>query len=237
MRINYKTLKNQMNWLPLLAVFLVTFTACQEDEGDVVEPVPTAYVAIYNAAPNSPELDVLVDNRQIFRQPLNYTDYTQYLNFYTGERALKVNSFNASSALVDTTINFQPDQAYSVFIADDLADLSAVVVEDNADTPAAGKALVRMIHLSPDAQAVDLVEEDGTRLFADQQFKQATDFVEVDANTYNLMLNATGSGDEVASIPDADFRSGGIYTVIVRGFATPPAGNANGLSVQIISNN
>ena len=237
MKISFEILKNKMKWLPLAVIFLVPLTGCMDDEGETLEPIPTAYVSIYNAAPDAPELDVLVDNRQIFRQPLNYTDFTRYLNFYTGDRELKISSFNASSVLVDTTVNFQPDKAYSVFITDDVADLSAVVVEDNTDAPASGKALIRIVHLSPDAPAVDLVQEDGTSFFTNQPFKQASDFTEVDADTYDLMLNVAGSSDEVASIPDADFRAGGVYTIIVRGFATPPAGNTNSLSVQILNNN
>ena len=230
-------MKNKMKWLPLAAICLVPLASCNEDDTEVIEPVPTAYVSIYNASPDAPELDVLVDSRQIFSQPLSYTDYTRYLNFYTGDRELIISPFNANNALVDTTLNFQPNKAYSVFIADDVADLSAVVVEDNVDAPEAGQALVRMIHLSPDASAVDLVEEDATRLFANQTFKQASAFKAVDADLYNLKLNAAGSSDQVLSIPDADFRAGGVYTIIVRGFATPPAGNLNSLSVQIVSNN
>ena len=229
-------LKNRMKWMPLAAIFLVPFTGCQDEESEVT-PVPTAFVSIYNAAPDAPELDILVDNQPIFRQPLNYTDYTRYLNFYTGDRDLKISSFNANNVLVDTTVTFRPDQVYSVFIADDVNDLTTVVVEDDAETPEAGKALVRMIHLSPDAQAVDLVEEGGSSLFTNQAFKQASDFQLVDADTYDLQLTVAGSSDAVASIPNADFRSGGIYTIIVRGFATPPSGNTNNLSVQIVNNN
>ena len=237
MKIKLKTIKDKMRWLPLAAIFLVPLASCNEDDTEVIEPVPTAYVSIYNASPDAPELDVTVDNRQIFSQPLRYTDYTRYLNFYTGDRDLKISSFNANNALVDTKINFEPNKAYSVFIADDVADLSAVVVEDNVDAPEAGQALVRMIQLSPDASAVNLVDEDGSSLFANQTFKQASEFKAVDADTYNLKLNAADSNDQVLSIPDANFIAGGVYTIIVRGFATPPAGNANGLSVQIVNNN
>ena len=237
MKINFEMVKSKMKWLPLAAIFVAPLAACTDEEGDTIEPVPTAFVSIYNASPDAPELDVTVDNRSVFSQPLSYTDYTRYLNFYTGDRELKISSFNANNALVDTTLNFQPNKAYSVFIADDVADLSAVVVEDNVEAPEAGQALVRMIHLSPDAQAVDLLEEDGTNLFADQEFKQASAFQAVDANTYNLKLNAAGSSDQVLSIPDVNFSAGGVYTIIVRGFATPPAGNTNVLSVQIVSNN
>ena len=237
MRINFEMVKSKMKWLPLAAIFVAPLTACTDEEEEVVEPVPTAYVSIYNASPDAPELDVLVDNRQIFSQPLSYTDYTRYLNFYTGDRELKISSFNANNALVDTTLNFQPNKAYSVFIADDVADLSAVVVEDNVDAPEAGQALVRLVHLSPDAPAVDLLAEDGTSLFANQTFKQASEFTAVDADTYNLKLNAAGSSNQVLSVPDVNFSAGGVYTIIVRGFADPPAGNANGLSVQIVSNN
>ena len=229
-------LKNKMKWLPLAAIFLVPLAGCMDDDNEVIEPVPTAYVSIYNASPDAPELDISVDNRPIFNQPLGYTDYSRYLNFFTGDRELKISSFNANNTLVDTTVNFEADKAYSMFIADDLDDLTAVVVEDNADAPEAGEALIRMVHLSPDAPAVDLLDGDGTSLFANQAFKQATDFMAVDADTYTLNLNAAGSSDNVLSVPDATFREGGIYTIIVRGFATPPAGNSNSLSIQILSN-
>ena len=237
MKTNEMLLRNKLKWVSVCAILWLPLAGCMDDEGEMVEPVAQAYVSIYNASPNAPQLDVSVDNRQIFNQPLNYTDYTRYLNFYTGDRALKISSFNANSVLVDTTVNFQADKAYSMFIADDVADLSAVVVEDNAETPAPGKALVRLVHLSPDAQAVDVTEENGTTLFTNQLFKQASAFKEVDADTYNLMLNTAGDTGEGLSVPDATFRSQGIYTLIVRGFATPPAGNTNTLSVQIVSNN
>ncbi len=235
MKIIFEKLKNKLKWLPFSAILLFPLTGCLDN--DNVEPIPVAYVSIFNAAPDAPELDVLVDNKQIFSQPLDYADYSRYLNFYTGDRKLKINSFNANNVLVDTTVNFQPDKAYSVFIADDLADLSALVVEDSADTPETGKAMIRIIHLSPDAPAVDLEEADGTSLFTNQTFKQASAFKEVDADTYNLKLNVGGNSSEAISIPDAEFRSRGIYSIIVRGFATPPTGNLNSLSVQIVNNN
>lgn len=235
MKINFMSLKNKAKWWPLCAFLWLPLVGCMEDEGENVEPVPVAYVSIYNASPNAPQLDVSVDDRQLFNRPLNYTDYTRYLNFYTGERELKISSFNANSVLVDTTVNLQADKVYSMFIADDVDDLSAVVVEDNAETPAPGKALIRLVHLAPDAPVVDLATEDGTSLLTNQPFKQASAFQEVDADTYNLVVNPDGG--EGLSVPDATFRSQGIYTLIVRGYATPPAGNSNRLSVQIVSNN
>lgn len=235
MKVNFEVLNKLVGILSGMVVML-SLTSCLDDE-DGVEPVPVAYVSIFHASPDAPDLDVVLDGRHLFNQPLEYTDYTSYLRFYTGNREIEFNSFNASNVLADTTYNFQASEAYSVFVINDVADLSTLIVEDNADTPATGKALVRFIQLSPDAPAVDFsVGEDNTPLFTNQQFKQATDFTEVTADTYSLAVKAAGGSDALVSVPEAELKSGGIYTVIVRGFTNPPSGNSNGLSIQIIQN-
>ena len=61
-------------------------TACMNDDDDNAITEPIAFVSLYHGSPNAPDSDVEVDNRQINTYPLEYTDYTGYLRFYTGER-------------------------------------------------------------------------------------------------------------------------------------------------------
>lgn len=213
-------------------VIMLFLTSCFDDD---TEPTPVAYVAIVHASPDAPDLDVVLDNQLLFDQPLEYTDYSIYRQFFTGNRELEFSPYNANNVLLDTMYNFEANKAYSVFVAGEEDNLSALIVEDEADEPEEGNALVRLVHLSPDAPAVDfIVGDEDTPLFSEQGFKEITDFTEVAADTYELAITEAGGSDALVSVPDADLDEGDIYTVIVRGFADPPAGNTNELSIQIV---
>jgi len=214
---------------------VLLLASCLDDDDRQNQPVPLAYVSIYHGSPNAPELDVLVDDKAINR--LEFTDYTGYLNFYTGDRNFKINPFNASNALVDTTINFVDGGFYSVFIVNDLSSVEALAVRDSASSPGSGKAKVRFINLSPDAPALDLSStENSAPVFTSQAFKKPSEFLEVDAKEYAFDVKTSGGTDSLVSVSDVELREGNFYTIIVRGFANPPAGNNNELSVEVIRN-
>lgn len=218
-----------------LAAFVVLLTSCSLDDDDsTVTPTPVAYVSLYHASPNAPELDVYVDERPVNR--LEFTDYTGYLNFYTGNRHLKINPFNASNALVDTTVTFADGGFYSVFIVNNLTSVEALTVRDSTSAPTEGKAKVRFINLSPDATSLDVTLNEGTSLFSGQAFKQPSDFVEIDADKSSFAVKAAGGSDASVSVSDLNLRPGRFYTIIARGFANPPSGNNNALSLEVIAN-
>lgn len=222
--------------LVCFVALVLLMSSCLDDDDGRVDPIPVAYVSIYHASPNAPEVDVYVDERPVNR--LEFTDYTGYLNFYTGDRNLKVNPFNANNALIDTTVTFVDGGFYSVFIADNVSNVEALTVRDSASAPAEGKAKIRFINLSPDATALDVTLNDGeSPLFANQAFKNASDFIEVTAEESSFVVKAAGGADELVSTSDVDIRPGRFYTVIARGFLNPPAGNNNTLSVEVIRNN
>jgi hypothetical protein len=218
-----------------LALVVLLASCMDDDKNEQIQPVPVAYVSIYHGSPSAPELDVFVDNRPVNR--LEFTDYTGYLNFHTGDRNFKVNPFNASNALVDTTINFVDGAFYSLFIVNDMAGVQALAVRDSATAPAAGKAKVRFINLSPDAASLDLASnENTTPMFTGQAFKQPSEFVEVDAENYSFDVKTSGQAEALVSVSDINLQPGKFYTIITRGFANPPAGNNNALSVEVIRN-
>jgi hypothetical protein len=214
---------------------VVVLSSCLDDDDNATEPIPVAYVSIYHASPDAPGMDVYVDERPVNR--LEFTDYTGYLNFFTGERRFKINPFNATNALVDTTLTFADGGFYSMFIVNDLPQIEALTVRDSAQSPASGKAKVRFINLSPDASAFDVAVNDETDpLFAVQEFKDPSNFIEVDAEETSFVLKAAGEGEELVTVSDVDIRAGRFYTIVARGFVNPPAGNNNTLSVEVIRN-
>lgn len=235
MKMNIEGLSRLLGTVSCMMLML-SMTSCLDDS-DGVEPAVVAHVSLFHASPDAPDLYVLLDDNPLSSQPLEYSDNTTYLQFYTGNRELAFNSYNASNRLIDTTFNFKENTAYSVFVVNEQEDLSTLLVEDELETPASGKASVRFIQLSPDAPEVDFsVGEENSLEFTNQEFKQATDFTEVDADMYTLTVKATGEEESLVSVQEAEFIAGRVYTVILRGYANPPSGNSNGLNVQIIRN-
>jgi hypothetical protein len=218
-----------------IAVMILLVSCLDDDENLVSEPVEVAYVSIYHAAPDAPDFDIIVDGRVINSAPFDYSSYSGYLNFFTGNREIRFAARNADNALIDTTFNFEDEKAYSLFAINRLSKIEALLVEDSAATPAAGNAMVRFVHLSPDAPAFDIaIDGNETPLFTGKSFKQATDFKEIAADTYDFQVKAPGATDAVLSAQDVDILPGRFYTIVTRGFATPPEGNNHILSLEIL---
>src|SRR5918993_5795806 len=234
MRENFlKTYWSKLASMICVAALVLLLTSCLDDDDQATDPLPVAYVSIYHESPDAPSLDVLIDGRPVNR--LEFTDYTGYLNFYTGNRNFKVNSFNATNALIDTTVNFVDGGFYSVFIVNNLSKFETLTLRDSADSPAAGNAKVRFINLSPDAPALDVTAaENSSPIFSNQAFKNPSAFSEVDASTSSFGVKSVGATDELLSVSDIDLDEGRFYTIIVRGFLTPPAGNNNTLNMEVI---
>lgn len=210
-----------------------------DDDSHVVPEVPAAFVSLYHTAPDAPALDILLDNRRLNSRAFSYSDfnYVAYLRFYTGERELKFTPYNNSNTLLDSTITFEEDEFYSVFLINDNDGLDALVVEDELPDLGQGKAMVRIVHVAPDVEAINFTKaEADSVLFNEIEFKNASEFKSIDAGTISFDLTSAEDDSELATVSNYKFAAGNYYTVVIKGYATPPAGNNNELSVQIIRN-
>ncbi len=95
--------------------------------------------------------------------------------------------------------------------AADAAKLTAVVAVDDTATPEAGKAWVRVLHGSPDAPAVDVKVNDADVL-TNVAFGTISDYLPVDAGTYNIKVCAAGT-DTCVIEADLTFADGSKTTV------------------------
>jgi hypothetical protein len=221
----------------LMACASLLMTGCLDDDNNVAPAdVPVSYVTLYNASPDAPDLNIIVDNKQINNGPFGYADNTGYLRFYTGERNLKFGPYGANNVTVDTVVTLVDSKAYSIFVVDNFRHAEVLVLTDtSASEPASGKALIRFVNLSPDAQPLALkVKDAASTLTGEQSFKGATAFMEVDVNDYNF--DVVSSGGTELSLPNISLQQGNYYTVLVRGYKMPPSGNTNVLSGEVVQN-
>ncbi|GEO02508.1 hypothetical protein AAE02nite_01720 [Adhaeribacter aerolatus] len=226
-------------WLKLLSLVIfpaLFLTACDDDD-DNDGMSAQARVMVIHASPNSPAVDVLVDDKKVNSAGLTFPNNSGYLDVTAGQRNLKVNAAGTATSVINANANLEENKSYSVFAINILANIEALVLTDNLTAPASGKAHVRFVHLSPDAPAVDIAVKNGPVLFSNRGFKSATDFTPVDAATYNLVVRLAGTNTVVLDLPGVALQNGKIYTVFARGYAAPLAGNTNTLGAQVIVNN
>ncbi|MGV3586165.1 MAG: DUF4397 domain-containing protein [Adhaeribacter sp.] len=226
-------------WIKLLSLVIfpaLFLTACDDDDNtDAMNA--QARVMVVHASPNAPAVDVLVDDKKVNSAALTFPNNSGYLAVMAGQRNLKVNAAGTTTSVINANANLEANKNYSVFAINNLANIEALVLNDNLTAPASGKAHVRFVHLSPDAPAVDIAVKNGPVLFSNRSFKSASDFTPVDATSYNLEVRLAGTNTVVLDLPGVALQNGKIYTVFARGYVAPPAGNTNTLGAQVIVNN
>jgi hypothetical protein len=227
--------------LTLATVFASVLTSCKKDKKEETIVVPTpmvetfAKVLVTHASPNAPGVDLLVDNTKVNSAALAYPNNTGYLQVKSGTRNIKVNVTGTTTTVIGADIPFAENKNYSIFAIDSVSKISALVVEDDLTAPAAGKAHVRFIHLSPNAPPVDVAVTGGPVVFGNTSFKGGTAFKPLDAGSYNLEVRATGQTAAVLTLPPITLTAGKIYTVFAKGFLG--ATGAQALGAEIIVNN
>jgi Domain of unknown function (DUF4397) len=211
------------------AALSVVTTSCKKD--DPVVAVDKARVLVVHASPNAPAVDLLVDSVKV-GTALAFPNNTGYLTVNAGKRNIRVNPTGTAASVIAADVTFAKDKNYTVFAIDSVIKITPLVLEDNLAAPAAGKAHVRFVHLSPNAPAVDIALKGGAVVFANTAFKGSKDFTPLDAKTYDLEVRVAGTTPVVLALPGIKLEAGKIYTVFARGFLSGTGAQA--LNAEII---
>jgi hypothetical protein len=219
----------------MVAFSSIAMMACDDDDSPTGtnDPGKSMVMAIHTS-PNAPAVDILVDNA-IAETGLGFTENTGYLEVTAGSRNLKVNVSGADPVVtvIDLDVPLTANVNYSVFAIDSVESLSALATVDDLTSPAAGKAHVRFIHLSPNAPAVDITDTNGNIVFGDYEFAEFSDFTPLDAATYDLQVRLQGTTTVVLELPGIALSDGNIYTVYAKGFVGGDGNQALGAEIIV----
>ncbi|TKC04891.1 DUF4397 domain-containing protein [Pedobacter frigoris] len=196
----------------------MALASCSKDD-DNYTPQPISGVSVYHASPTTEKLDFYVGTNKANQADFAFGNKIEYLNVYSGERQVTIKKKGAEASVVTEKLTFEPQTGYSLFVADKFDALKFLLLKDDLTKPAASKARVRFINLSPDAPALNLsIAGKDTDLFTNKLFKEYSTFETIDAAdkvTFNVK-NTTG-GALATSIADVKIESGKIYTIWVKG--------------------
>jgi len=215
----------------------IAFTSCDidDDNNNTNPPAETvAYGVIVNASPNSGDLYFFADSNQVNNTGLSYTGANGYYNFLPGNRQLSIKNA-AGTVLATDSITLTAGQYFSTFAVNTFDNIELVSYTDSLRYPAANKAYLRFINLSPDANGITITSPTATYATG-LTFKQSTNFIEVPGGTYDFTFSGTASGDSLFTDTAVNLYSGHIYTIYTKGFASPATGSNDTFSTEILRN-
>jgi hypothetical protein len=196
----------------LLGVMLMSFATASAEDG--------AKIRVIHASPDAPAVDIWVNGERAITD-LAFPEGTDYVDLPAGEYRIQVTpaGAGADSVVIDATLTLGAGRAYTAMAVGEVAEIDALVLNDDSGVPADGQAHVRVVHASPDAPAVDIAVTGGDVLLSNLEFKEASPYTPVPAGSYDLDVRVAGTDTVALQLEDVNLQAGMVYTVVAVGFA------------------
>lgn len=200
----------------LLALVFTSFDAARGSAQDRTEE--GASIRFVHASPDAPNVDVIVDGAPL-AEGLAFGDASDYLPLTSGSHQVQIvpSGEGADSALIDEEIDLDGGEASIFAVAGSLNDIQSELYEVDLDDLDENQARVRLIHLAPNEDSVDLSVAGGDEWEDDVDFPNAGDYKDVDAGTYDLEVSAHDGDTAIVSIAGVDLQPERAYDVLLLG--------------------
>lgn len=219
-------MKHSIYWKEsvVLSLFVIVVASCAKPSDP--QPVRSfSKVFLVQASPDAPAMDIYFDNQKAQGLLMQYPLATStYLNVDTGVHAFKFTASGTTTALTSHSQRFVEKQLYTLITYDSLSKIKTMSIRDEYGNYDAGRAFVRFLHLSPNGPAVDVYFNDlkifSNRQFADNVQDTVLSRFKVSEQTYvNILMRLASTGDTLASLNNVTLLTGGVYTIVAKGFS------------------
>lgn len=195
------------------------------------EAQQNSYIRFFNASPNSPALDIYVNNNLLVKS-LPYGEFSLYFPASSGNYNIKVyTAGNNTNPLIDADLYIAPNTISNLAIVGNNPNLSLYTIPEPVTAQNFGRPCIRFVNLAPDSPALDLNLSTGTKVFNNVTYKKITDYACLPSGTYTFTINETGLTNAIVSIPNITLSPNTYYTMYILNSTDP----SNPLKVVIAS--
>ncbi|MER2141220.1 MAG: DUF4397 domain-containing protein [Priestia megaterium] len=173
-----------------------------------------AEVRIVHASPDAPAVDIFVDDKALV-EGAKFKDVANSLPLAAGSHKVEVyeaKTKGTKDSIIEATLVVDGGKSYTVAAVNKAENLELQAFTNNKQGMA-GKASLRVAHLSPDAPAVNVGPKGAVPLFKDLSFKSISGYQVVNPGSYDLSVS-TADGKEILNLPGTNLQSGKNYTVL-----------------------
>ena len=180
------------------------------------------WLRVMHASPDAPAVDIWLDDQPLLTN-VEYSQFNNYVEAPAGNHRVTLTPAGASAeeAVVSAPVNIGDDKSYTVVALGNLAELRAVVLEDErtARTPLSTDARVRIVHAVPGGPNVDILRADrsgpGRDIVTNVGFAETTRYHNVAAGSTAIRIQPVGNDTELATLPAVEFEQDGVYTLVL----------------------
>ena len=180
-----------------------------------------ACVNVVHASPDAPAVDVFVDGERAL-EDLEFGAASGWVALPAGTHQIQVAPAGgeAADAVIDAEVELEAGTAYEVAATGLLAEIEPQIFPVDLspfEDSDASTARIRVVHASPDAPEVDVAVKGGDVLIEALAFPEASDYLTVPADTYDLEVRVAGTEDVALELPDVKLEAGTVYSVYAIG--------------------
>ena len=177
------------------------------------------YVRVLHALPDGPNVDVYANDKLIAKN-LAYGNHSTYASLPEGTYKITLHVAGSKDSPILSNMLTVSNNSYSTVAAiDTSSEIEFLRIKDSNGPIERDKSMIKFVHLSPNAPAVDITLQDGTILFDNVKFKEVTSYINVMPNNYTLQVRLAGTSTVVLTVPDVNLQPNKIYTVYAIGLA------------------
>ncbi|WP_232701522.1 DUF4397 domain-containing protein [Halobacterium wangiae] len=189
----------------------------------------SAYLRVVHAAPDAPAVDVSVDNETVLSD-VSFGNVSDYLTLESGTYNVTIAAADDPDTVVfDGEVTLDPGSVTTVAASGEISEdaetsFEPVLYNDTAITPADDESALRVVHLSPDAPAVDVTTDNGSVVLAENvSYQNASEYMTVPEGDYTVEIRAASEDNdgEVVTTADVSLEGGTAYSAIAAGYLNP----------------
>ncbi|MCG8673049.1 MAG: DUF4397 domain-containing protein [Pseudomonadales bacterium] len=190
-------------------------------------------VRVAHASADAPEVDVSVDSAAVLTD-VPFGVASGYLELLGDTYNIDVAASSSGASVINADLAFDARQDYTVIALNDLANIEALILEDDNSAPGDGNVKVRLVHGAKSAGLVDVyITAPGADISAiepsisDFAFKADSGYLEVAAGTYQVRITGADSKGVAIDTGALTLAAGVVRTAIA--LDPPPASSDFGV--------
>jgi hypothetical protein len=160
-------------------------------QAPIAQAASPSFVRIIHASPDIGTADVFVDGKHLLSN-FQFGTVTDYVSLAPGPHLVKVGLIGKgpNAAIITQTLTVNSGDVYTVAAMGTQKEGFKLIAFNDNNLIQAGKAELRFYNLSPDTQLNSVSSQNNT-LCGTLPYQNATDYVPLQAGSYNLAINTT----------------------------------------------
>jgi hypothetical protein len=200
----------------LLALTTPVAVPCSQTLG--VGEAADSCLRVIHTAPDAGPVDVYIGESPI-AEGLEFGDASEFTATPNGEQQLRVVAAGqpVDQAIIDMTQGLTTGGAGQVLISGTADDTQATIMGVDLRALPANQARVRVVHASPDLDAIDVAVAGDQTPFEGIAFRSASGYVVFDAGAVSFQLRENGSDTLLLEAADVPLEAGMVYDIVAIG--------------------